>query len=120
MITNNLVQGIREIEHYRTLIAVCIPLLGGALAVASSVWTPRGKMKGLVTGAFILLASVGIACLFYALVGAVKGMPFSMLSPLLVLGVVLTAVMGIFTPEIIREYQRFEVRKLAAEIFRRS
>jgi len=28
--------------------------------------------------------------------------------------------MGIFTPTVIREYQVFEFRKLAAEIFRRS
>jgi hypothetical protein len=29
-------------------------------------------------------------------------------------------IMGIFSPEIIREYQQFEFRKLAAEIFRRG
>jgi hypothetical protein len=28
--------------------------------------------------------------------------------------------MGIFSPAVIREYQLFEFRKLAAEIFRRS
>jgi hypothetical protein len=42
------------------------------------------------------------------------------LIPLLVPGITLTVIMGIFSPEIIREYQQFEFRKLAAEIFRRS
>jgi len=42
------------------------------------------------------------------------------LIPLLVPGITLTVIMGIFSPEIIREYQRFEVRKLAAELFRRG
>jgi hypothetical protein len=35
-------------------------------------------------------------------------------------GIVLTVIMGIFSPVVIREYQHFEFRKLAAEIFRRS
>ena len=38
----------------------------------------------------------------------------------LVPGVALTVIMGIFTPEVVRGYQEFEFRKLAAEIFRRS
>ena len=40
--------------------------------------------------------------------------------PLLVPGTALAVIMGIFSPAIIREYQQFEFRKLAAEIFRRS
>jgi len=118
--TGSLLEGIREIERHRTLIATCIPLLGGALVVASSVLMPRGKAKGLLTGAYMLLASLGVACLCFVLIGAITGVPRSMIIPLLVPGIALTAVMGIFTPEVIREYQRFEVRKLAAEIFRRS
>jgi hypothetical protein len=118
--TGSLLEGIGEIEHYRTLIAVCIPLMGGVLVIASSVLMPRGKAKGLLTGAFMLLASLGAACLFFAFAGIITGASRSMVSPLLVLGSVLTVVMGIFTPEAIREYQRFEARKLAAEIFRRS
>ena len=35
-------------------------------------------------------------------------------------GIVLTVIMGIFSPAVIREYQQFEFRKLAAQIFRRS
>ena len=119
--TGSLLETFREMEHYRTLIAVCVPLLGGALVVAWSVLTPLGKAKGLLTGAFMLLTSLGVACLFLALAGAITGVPRNMLSPMLVLGIALTVVMGMFTPEAIRrEYQRFEVRKLAAEIFRRS
>jgi hypothetical protein len=29
-------------------------------------------------------------------------------------------IMGIFSPAVIREYQQFEFRKLAADIFRRT
>ena len=54
-----LLQGMGEIGRLRTLIAVGFPLLGGMLVVASSVWMPRGRAKGLITGAYMLLASLG-------------------------------------------------------------
>jgi hypothetical protein len=120
MMTGNLLEGIREIGHYRNLIAIGIPVLGGALVVASSVLMPRGRAKGLLTGAYLLLASIGGACLLFALVAAIAGESRGVVSTLLLPGVVLTVIMGIFSPEVIREYQRFEFRKLAAEIFRRS
>jgi hypothetical protein len=112
--------GIREIENYRMLIAVGLPLLGGGLVVASSVWMPRGKAKGLVTGAYMLLASLGAACLLFGAIAVVKGESSGVVISLLLPGVVLAVIMGIFSPVVIREYQQFEFRKLAAEIFRRS
>jgi hypothetical protein len=42
-----------------------------------------------------------------------------MIVPLLLPGVVLTAIMGVFSSAAVHEYQQFEFRKLAAEIFRR-
>jgi len=86
-LNGSLLDGIREIGNYRTQLAIGLPLLGGAMVVASSVLMPRGMAKGLLTGAYLLLASLGAACL---LIAAIK------------------------------EYQQFEFRKLAAEIFRRS
>ena len=118
--TGNLLQGIREISQYRTLIAVGLPLLGGALVVASSVLMPRGRAKGLLNGAYMLLASLGAACLLIAAIAAIGGEPSRVVIPLLVPGIVLTVIMGIFSPAVIKEYQDFEFRKLAAEIFRRS
>jgi hypothetical protein len=118
--TGNLLEGLREIGHYRTLIAVGFPILGGALVVATSVWMPRGKAKGLITGTYMLLASLGAACLLGAGITAIAGEPSSVIIPLLVPGIVLTVIMGSFSPEVIRGYQQFEFRKLAAEIFRRT
>jgi MFS family permease len=118
--TGKLLEGIREIGHYRVAIAIVIPVLGSGLALASSVLTPRGKARGIVTGGYLLLASLGAACLLFGLIAAIAGEPRSVRAPLFLLGITLTAVMGIFSPEVIREYQNFEFRKLAAEIFRRS
>ena len=118
--SGDLVQGLREIGRLRTLLAVGFPLLGGALVVASSVWMPRGKAKGLITGAYMLLASLGAACLLCAVFAAIGGEPSRVIVPLMLPGVLLTVIMGIFSPAVIREYQQFEFRKLAAEIFRRS
>jgi hypothetical protein len=116
----SLLQGLREIGQYRILIAIVLPLLGGALVVASSVWMPRGKAKGLLTGAYLLLASMGAASLLCALIATLVGESRNVIIPLLLPGIVLTVVMGIFSSAVIKEYQQFEFRKLAAEIFRRS
>jgi|HubBroStandDraft_5_1064220.scaffolds.fasta_scaffold00589_10 hypothetical protein len=118
--TGNLLDGIRELSHYRTQMAIVLPLLGGALVVASSILMPRGKAKGLLTGVYMLLASLGAACLLVAAAAALAGEPLHVLEPLLVAGIALTVIMGIFSPAVIKEYQQFEFRKLAAEIFRRS
>ena len=115
----DLLPGIGEFGRYKTLIAAGLPLLGGMLVVASSVWMPRGRAKGLITGAYMLLASLGAACLLCAAFAAIVGDPRRMILPLLLPGVVLTVIMGIFSSAAIHEYQQFEFRKLAAEIFRR-
>ncbi|MGD0631705.1 MAG: hypothetical protein ABR987_20435 [Terracidiphilus sp.] len=118
--TGSLLEGIREIGRYRMLIGMGLPLMGGALVVASSVMMPRGRGKALITGAYMLLASLGGACLLCAAIAAFAGEPRSVIVPLLLPGIVLTVLMGVFSPAVIREYQQFEFRKLAAEIFRRS
>jgi hypothetical protein len=118
--TGILIQAIREIAHYRLAIGIGIPAIGVALATASCILTPRGKAKGLITGAYMLLASLGVACLLFGFIGLFAGEPRDTLVPLFLPGIVLTVIMGLFSPEIIRQYQTFEFRKLAAEIFRRS
>ena len=110
----------QAIETHRTAIAIGVPLLGSTLALASSIWTPRGKAKGLITGSYMLLACMGGACLLFALASLLYGVPLSQVSPLLLIGITLGIIMGIFTPAAIREYQLFEGRKLVASIFRRS
>jgi hypothetical protein len=109
-----------EIQNLRILLAIGVPLLGGALVIATSILMPRGKAKALLTGAYLLLAAVGASCLLFAGVATVSGASREQTSPLWMLGIVLTVIMGIFSPAAIREYQQFEFRKLAAELFRRS
>jgi hypothetical protein len=113
-------EGIRQLAHYRVAIAVGVPVVGVAVATAGSVLTPRGMAKGLITGAYMLLASLGAACLLVAMIALFKGEPRPVFVSLFIPGIALTVIMGMFTPVVIREYQQFEFRKLAAEIFRRS
>jgi hypothetical protein len=116
----NLENGVSSLGQYRTLIAIGLPLFCGALVVASSILMPRGKAKGLITGLYMLLASLGGACLLFAGYAALTGGTRNEILGFLLPGIVLTVIMGIFSPAVIREYQLFEFRKLAAEIFRRS
>ena len=111
---------IRGIGHYRIAIAIGVPVLGGSLALAASLLTPRGKARGLITGAYLLLAALGCSCLLFAFAGLLTGLPVDLVVPLFVPGIALAVIMGIFSPQIIREYQHFEFRKLAAELFRRG
>jgi hypothetical protein len=71
--SGNLINEIGNIGQYRTLIAIGLPVLGGALVVASSILMPRGKAKGLITGLYMLLASLGGACLLFAAYAAITG-----------------------------------------------
>jgi hypothetical protein len=118
--TATVMEIIRELESHRTTIAIGVPMFGGALVIASSILMSRGKAKGLLTGTYMLLASLGGACLLFAAAATFQGATREQVGPMLVLGIVLTVIMGIFTPATISEYQQFEFRKLAAEIFRRS
>ena len=116
----NWIEGIRQLSQYRIAIAIGVPVFGGALAAAASYLVPRGKARGFITGAYMLLASLGAACLLFAFAALLAGEPSEVIVPLFVPGVALTVVMGVFSPEIIKQYQHFEFRKLAPEIFRRS
>jgi len=109
-----------EIQNLRIALAIGVPLLGGAMVIAATTLMPRGKAKGLLTGAYMLLAAVGASCLLFAAAATMNGATREQSAPLWVLGIVLTVIMGIFTPATIREFQQFEFRKLAAELFRRS
>jgi hypothetical protein len=118
--SGNLIDEISSIGQYRALIAIGLPLFCGALVIASSILMPRGKARGLITGLYMLLASLGGACLLFAAYAAITGESRTVIISFLLPGIVLTVIMGIFSTSVIREYQLFEFRKLAAEIFRRS
>ena len=113
-------EGFRVIAHYRQTIAFVVPVASLSITMPSLFLMPRGKAKGLITGAYMLQAAIGGACLLFAAAGIIQGQSSDAVVPLLVSGIVLTIIMGIYTPLVIREYQQFEFRKLAAEIFRRS
>ncbi|WP_263359208.1 hypothetical protein [Acidicapsa ligni] len=109
-----------DLQRYHLVVAIGVPLLGGVMVIAACMLMPRGRAKGLLTGAYMFLACLGAASLLFTIFGAFTGVPWHTITPFLFLGIVLTLIMGIFARQTIREYQRFEFRKLAAGLFRRS
>jgi len=113
-------EGFRVIAQNRQIIAFVVPAVSLSITMPSLFLMPRGKAKGLITGAYMLQAAIGGACLLFAIAGIIAGQSSNAVVPLLVSGIVLTVIMGTYTPLVVREYQQFEFRKLAAEMFRRS
>ena len=111
---------IQGIPQHRVALGIVIPVAGAMLGGAAQIWAPRGRAKGLITGAYMLLASLGVSSLIFALIAGIEGATSGQIAPLVLIGIVLTVIMGGFTPRVIREYQLFEGRKLAAQLFRRS
>ena len=73
--SGGVMHGLREIQQYGTLIAIGLPLFGGALVVASAFLMPRGRAKGLITGVYMLLASLGGVCLLFGAFAGITGEP---------------------------------------------
>jgi hypothetical protein len=81
---------------------------------------PRGKAKAHLTGASLFLASLGAACLLCALLAAVTGPARRAVGRFVSSASFSLGITGLFSGEMIRECQRFELRKLVAELVGRS
>ncbi|MBX3321658.1 MAG: hypothetical protein KF757_01570 [Phycisphaeraceae bacterium] len=85
--------------------------LGGPLA-------QRGKAKGFVLGMFYTGIGIGVALLIFGIVAIVMGQPMYVVYPFMLIGFILTVVMGCLLPVVKRAYAAAASRKLAASEFR--
>jgi hypothetical protein len=94
--------------------------LGGILGAASGVLAPKGKGRSFILGAFLLLTLIGVANLGVGLYALFTGQPYGIWYPLVLIGAILTIVIGSLRPVVRKRYEEVEARKMEAAAFRRA
>ena len=97
-----------------------IGILGGVYGGVAGVLASKGKARGAVLGTHVVLLGLGILSLLAGIVAAVMGQPYHVMFPLLLIGIVLTFVMGPLLPVMRRAYLQADQRRLEAEAIRRG
>ena len=95
-------------------------ILGGLFGAITGICTPRGKCKGLVYGLSALMIGAGIIALISGVAALLMRQPYAVYYPLILIGVICTAVIGGLMPVIRRRYREADNRRLEAEELRRG
>jgi hypothetical protein len=93
--------------------------LGGILGAASGILAPKGKGRSFILGAFTLMTLIGIN-LVVGLYALFRGQPYGIWYPLVLIGAILTIVIGSLRPVVRKRYEEVEARKMEAAAFRRA
>lgn len=93
---------------------------GGLLGAAAGVLAPRGRCKALVLGAFGVMVTLGVCAMGAGVIALVGGQPHHVWYPLLLLGGIMSVVLGGLLPVVAVRYRQAEARRMDAEELRRS
>ncbi len=93
--------------------------LGGILGAMAGTLAPKGKGRSFVLGAFTLMILIGAGHLLLGLYALANRQPYGIWYPLVLIGSILTIVMGSLRPVVRKRYQEAEARKMEAAAFRR-
>lgn len=94
--------------------------IGGLYGSAMGVLMPRGKGKSIMLPIHFTLLGIGILGLLVGLIAVVIGQPYRVWYPLMLLGLILTCVLGGLLPVALRGYRVAEQRRMEAEALRKS
>lgn len=92
--------------------------LGGILGALAGYCAPRGKARGFILGAFIVMIIVGIGHLVVGLYALASGQPYGIWYALVLTGGILTVVMGALFPVVRMRYTQAEMRRIQAASLR--
>ena len=81
---------------------------------------PKGKGRSFILGAFTFFMLIGVCNLVVGLYAIIMRQPFGIWYPLLLIGGILTIVLGAVRPVVRRTYEQVEERKMEAAAFRRA
>jgi len=104
----------REVARYGGLIGGGVGGLAGVLGATAGVMVCRGKGRRFVVGAMTAFTVIGLGSLIAGVVALFGSQPWHVTYPLLLMGVILTAVCGSNTWMIRRMYVKVEMRQMVA------
>lgn len=94
--------------------------LGGIYGAVAGTLAQRGRARRVVLGVHVAILATGLVALAAGIVAVSMGQPYHVFYPLLLIGVVISAVMGSLWPAMRRRYMDAERRHLEAEEIRRT
>ena len=94
--------------------------LGGVLGGLAGTLAPKGKGRSFILGAFTFLTLVGVGHFLIGLYAVFTGQPYGIWYPLLLIGVILTVVLGALRPVVRKRYEEADARKMEAAALRRA
>lgn len=97
-----------------------VGILGGCVGAAAGVLAPKGKGRGWVLGTMTSCAALGCLLFLAGIIAVSTGQPYGVWYPLVLLGALMTGVLGGLIPVVRKRYAEAEQRKLDAEDLRRS
>lgn len=97
-----------------------VGVLGGCLGAAAGVLAPKGKGRGFVLGTMMACAVLGVCLLIAGIFAVSTGQPYGVWYPLVLLGAIMTGVLGGLIPVVRKRYAEAEQRRLDADDLRRS
>jgi hypothetical protein len=92
--------------------------LGGLWGAMVGVFAPQGKARAVLIPIGWCLVATGILSLAFGLYALVVGQPFGIWYGPLLIGIVLTVVIGGLMPVVYKRYAEADARRLQAEEFR--
>lgn len=102
-------------ERAGGLVGAAIGVVGGCVGALIGLLSSRGKASHLVLGVMVAAVAAGVGMLILGVVAVSAGQPYGVWYPLLLGGVVCTAVIGGLLPVVRKRYRALELRKMAAQ-----
>jgi hypothetical protein len=94
--------------------------LGGILGAASGYLAPRGKGRSFILGSFTTLLVIGILYLAVRVFAIITDQPYGIRYAFILIGAILTVVMGILLPVVRRRCAAAESRRIGAAVLLHS
>ena len=94
-------------------------LMGGWGGLAGWL-APKGRARGFIYASWVVFMVLGAISLAFGLYALAVGQPYGIWYPLVLIGGILTVVLGALRPTVRRTYEQAEARKMEAAAFRRA